>query len=80
MRTTILVILLIFCILKSIKIKVNIDDTYWVERDTGRKVYVRTIYPKVGVVFRFLDEDERSLTRCSLLTFIMNFKECDGPE
>lgn len=76
---TILIIALIICILNCIKIRVDIDDTYWIEKKTGRKIHAVMYDPRVGIVFHF-EDNENTLYQCPLLKFIFKFEEYDGSE
>lgn len=76
---TVLIIALIICILNCFKIKVNIDDTYWIEKKTNRKIHAVMYEPSVGIVFHF-ENDENVLYQCPLLKFMFKFKEYNESE
>lgn len=78
MWNTVLIIALIVCLLRRIRINVDIIDTYCTEKDTDKIVHVVGYDSSRGVIFCFENEETKYV--CPLIMFVIHFKQYDGTE
>lgn len=72
-----LIILLVIALLNCIEIETHLENTFWIEKSTNKRIKIISDNANEGILFRYVDEE--GLKTCSIITLLKLFKY-DGTE